>query len=331
MFSFNHYRQQISSCFTNAGWVTVYERKAIQDQAVFIFCCLADQKKMKTYTLHNQWEIKPGFEGKPTIEQTNTGLKYRSLAQKGMEPFIFQRSFTYETGYDAYIDISEDFVSYFRLYEKAESKQVRKYYFIDATGRPDEVIKVEEDHVQVKAAYLMEYISVRKMYFVLCFDLVKISETGEPADLPETSISGKDFFYTQDIQPVFSDKTQLRLHGKCWIKYNARKNPSHYLDIKNRKYESFITGTSPDGKSILQDCTLDEKKYLVQTRFKKEVLHKYEKEPGIYKVSTYAIRSKYFTLNMDNSHAAYVTVYLIELGHLPYKEQQHWKKYNVIF
>lgn len=324
---------RIGTGFTAGEWVTIYERDATQEKSSLIFPCLVDSKKMRDYRTNTKWEMVPGKEGRASFEQTEKNgkskIKYQSFAQKGIEPFVYLRSFVHDEGYDAYTDISEEFVLYFNLLEIAENKEDRQYFFIDALGRKDEVIQVKAESVRVKLKYLLEYISVRKKHLVLCFDCMQIVEREEEHTETGFDISGERFIYHYMTRPVFTDKVQHRITGKTWIAPTRKKSHVRSFDRGPQKFETFITGRDAKGQDVLQDCKTGENKYLVLTWFNKKVLDKYLRNPTQYKVSTYAVVSNAFSLKMDNSRPDYVGVYLIELGVLPYKEQQHWKKYNV--
>jgi len=330
---FGHLTHRVENAFTQGEWVTVYERNFLQEQTGLVYACLVQAKKMKSYMHSVEWEIIPGSEGRAQMATTEkTGkiqTRYQSFAQKGLEPLIYLRSFLYNEGYEAYTDVSEEFVLYFNLFEKAENKKERNYFFVDALGRLDEVIKVTEEQVQIKLGYLLEYLSVRKMHLVLCFDSMLIRESDAENMENSLTVRDKGFIYHYQAQAVFSGKMQHRIKGKTFIAPGRKKNHIHYVDKGPQKFESFITGMDANGEEILQDCKTGDNKYLVLTWFNKKVLDRYLRDTSRYKVSKYALVSQYFSLKMDNSRPDYVGVYLIELGTLPYREQLHWKKHNV--
>lgn len=41
------------------------------------------------------------------------------------------------------------------------------------------------------------------------------------------------------------------------------------------------------------------------------------------------IHLKFFSFKIDNNVVKYAPVFFVELGYLPYKEQLHWKQYNI--
>ncbi|MBD0350793.1 MAG: hypothetical protein ICV65_06540, partial [Flavisolibacter sp.] len=162
--------KQIESSFIKDGWVTIYDGyDSNKDDQTLIFCCLVDSVRIKKYRLDSDWVIQIGSEGKPSIFESYKNGKpvttYQTFSDKGIEPFLFSKHFNFNDGYDSYVDISEEFILYFRLYEKVQDKQNRKFYFIDELGELDEVIIIEPKKIRVKLKYLKEYISIRRMYF----------------------------------------------------------------------------------------------------------------------------------------------------------------------
>ncbi|MFA6667610.1 MAG: hypothetical protein WCS51_04610 [Bacilli bacterium] len=334
--------EQIESLFIKDGWVTIYERshsKNNDSKDDLIYCCLVDSKRIRKYKIDSNWVIQNGSEGKPSIITSFKDGKYKTTYQtysdKGIEPFIFWKYFTFGEGNDSYIDISEEFILYFKLYEKAEDKQNRKYFFIDDLGDLDEVIKVEPKQIKVKLKYIKEYISVRKMFFSICYDFTRLSKANlsdidvKPLD---KDFSTESYFYNHLIRPLNlgdNKNTQSWIHGKAIINYDKNKTNGYHFDYENQTYEKFITGYDNDGNEVLQDCSKKNDKYFILTYFKKEVLNKYYNEPTKYEVDGWSVKSKFFSLKIDNNIYDYIAVFLIELRMLPYKEQLHWKQYNI--
>ncbi len=318
----------IESSFVKDGWLTIYESyHPDNNDSTLIYCCLVDSKRIKAYRQNTDWVIQCGSEGKPTIWGDG---KYQTNGEKGIEPFLFSKHFNFSGGHESYLDISEEFVLYFKLYERGENKQNRKFYFIDEVGDLDEVIVVEPKKIKIKLKYLAEYISVRKMYFSICFDFMRL-DTKTLAELNVEPLD-KDFqtansFYNCFIRSV-DNRSQSWVRGKVLINPDKNKRGYHF-DYENQPYEKFITGYDKDGNEILQDCKKEDGKHFILTYFKKEVLDKYYNDPVKYKVDGWRVSSNFFSLKIDNNVENYVPVFLIELGLLPHKEQLHWKQYNI--
>jgi hypothetical protein len=112
-----------------------------------------------------------GSEGKPSVYGDNT---YKTNDEEGLEPFLFYKSFSLQETSIKYIDVAEEFVLYFRLYEKGNNKQNRTFYYVSDYGELDEVIIIEPKLIKIKIKYLREYITMRDMNFVVCYDYMRL-------------------------------------------------------------------------------------------------------------------------------------------------------------
>lgn len=316
--------KQLETTFIKDGWLTIYE----SSEDDLIYCCLVHNSKIEEYKSNTDWVIRPYYEGKPAVFGDGT---YKTYSEDGYEPFIFIKHFNFNNGGEKYIDISEEFVLYFKLYEKAENKQNRKYYFIDELGDLDEVINVEPKRIRIKLKYLKEYIAVRQLHFAVCFDFMRVGNidiSENKIEFIDKDFKGENYIYNHLIRPL-DGKFQSWILGKKFISFDPSKSKSYHFDYENQVYESFITGYDEEGNEVYQDCSKTNDKYFVVTYFKKDVLNKYYNEPQKYEVDGWHVKSNFFSLKIDNNNEDYVAVFLIELGYLPYKEQLHWKHYNI--
>lgn len=331
--------KQIKSSFIENGWVTIYESVQVENETnILIYCALVNKKRIKEYRNNREWKIFPTSEGKPCISSTLKNekrvLTYKSYDEYSLEPFIFSKHFNFDGGHDSYIDIAEEFVLYFRLYEKGIDKNNRKFYFIDDSGELDEVIIIEPKKIKVKLKYLKEYIAIRKIYFSVCYDIIRYADVKSinfNFQFIDEDFKSNNYYYNHYISPYVNNinKLQSWIHGKAIIDYDKTKSESHYFNSSSYKYEEFITGYDNNGKEILESCTRTDEKYFKITYFKKEVLNKYYNDPDKYAVDGFCVSSGFFHLKIDNNHEEYVAVFLVELSALPHKEQLHWKQFNI--
>jgi hypothetical protein len=337
-FLFTDIVESVNTNFIEKGWIKIYDNTNGEEDESLIYCCIVHSRKLKEYLKDNDWRIDLGSEGKPSVytsfKNGKEFHKYETYADKHIEPFLFFRSFKLNGEHDEYIDVSEEFVLYFNLYEKSKTKKNRQYFYIDELGDLEKVIEVTPHSVKVKLRYLMEYISVRKVHFSICFDFIR-----KPfKSLAELNVSSQDknhmgnvFNYNHYIQPLPFDskRSQSWIHGKTILKYDKSKSNKFHFSPEN-KYEEFIIGYDKNGELEYQNCEKTNGKYFVLTYFKKEVLNKYYNEPEKYEVTPFRVRSDFFSLKIDNNVDDYVPVFLVELRMLPHKEQLHWKQYNII-
>lgn len=319
--------ESIKNKFKKDAWLTIYKKgsKSIDDQEL-IFCCLVHKTKVDKYKESYSWPIRFGNEGKPSVYDDN---EYRTYDEEGLEPFLFYRSFNLPDKRISYVDISEEFILYFNLLEEGIDKENRKFKFIDDEGNIEDVIIVEPKAIKVKFRFLKEYISLREFYFVLCFEFMRLQK-----DIPRNwNIKNQDknfesefYFYNHLIRPI-SGKIQSWITGKVFIEPNKEKKSYH--SYEEPEYEQFIIGYDDDGNEVFEDCSNNSEKTFRLTFFKKEVLNKYYNDPERYNVDSFSVASKYFRLKIDNNVRDYVPVFLTNLRMLPYKEQLHWKQYNI--
>lgn len=325
-FLFEDKIKEIQTSFIKDGWVTIYyNQHDDKNDECLIYCCVVKEDYFKKYKENRDWGIQIGSEGRPSVYGDGT---YKSFDNEGIEPFIYSKRFTFAEGYDNYIDLSEEFILYFKLYETLEDKKNRKYFFIDDTGDLDEVISITPSQIRIKQKYLMEYISVRKLYFSICFDFMRFSKTSlcEPID---KDFQTEKYYFNHYVRALGTNKFQSWIHGKVFIPYNENGTKSYHFDFENREYEKYIIGYDENGNEMLESCKKTNDKYFALTYFKKEVLDKYYNEPSKYRVDGFSVSSNFIYLKIDNNLSDYVPVFLVELGILPHKEQLHWKQYNI--
>ncbi len=310
------------------GWLKIFEGSPqISDDSYGVYCCLVSNKYVDIYNKDYSWPLYMGREGKPSVYGDNS---YKTYDKDGLEPFLFYKSFSLPETHVNYFDISEEFVLFFRLYEEGSNKQNRTFYYIDDYGDLDEVIVIQPHLIKIKIKYLKEYIAIREMNFVICYDFMRLLTIlpNEWEIKPQDNlIQGENIIYNHLIRNV-TGKTQSWIMGKVFIKPGTEKK-SHF-DLDNNKYEDFIVGYDENGELKYENCENIDGNHFTLTYFKKEVLDKYYNDPNKYKVDGFSVSSRFFTLKIDNNVENYVPVFLIELRMLPYKEQLHWKQYNIV-
>lgn len=322
--------QEIKSEFLlKNGWLKIYQSSVNEDEendSTGVYCCLIHNQYVNDFKQDYHWPIQIGSEGKPAVFGDNT---YKTYSDDQLEPFLFSRFFKLPDKSERYIDISEEFILYFNLYETGQDKQNRKFYYVDDYGELDEAIIVDPNQIRVKIKYLKEYITIRDMHFVICYDymrLMNIIPQDWQIQYSDTLVSEENYIYSHLIRDVM-DQTQSWIMGKTFIEPNSLKKTR--FDIDSAHYEKFITGHDKSGELILNSCGDAEGHHFTITFFRKEVLDKYYNNPDVYNIDSFSLSSKFFHLKMDNNVRDYVPVFLRDLRMLPEKEQLHWKQYNI--
>jgi hypothetical protein len=149
-------KKEIESKFLiKNGWLKIYEDDSKNfDDTAGVYCCLISNDKVEKYSEDYNWPLSLGREGKPSVYGDNT---YKTNDEEGLEPFLFYKSFSLQETSIKYIDVAEEFVLYFRLYEKGNDKQNRTFYYVSDYGELDEVLIIEPKLIKVKIKYLKGY------------------------------------------------------------------------------------------------------------------------------------------------------------------------------
>ena len=90
-------------------------------------------------------------------------LRY-GFADRG-EPLVFVREFS--GLYDAYMEISEEFRLFHKLYH---DRKTDKYIKIDEAGNEDLVAIVEANRVQIRLKEIRQFLAIKEMYLSIQFD-----------------------------------------------------------------------------------------------------------------------------------------------------------------
>jgi hypothetical protein len=274
-------------------------------------------------------------------------VKYHRFGNNdGIEPLVFVREFIGDK--ESYVEISEEFRLFHNLYHDINANI---YYKIDETGNMDSAIKIEGRNVKIKLKYLKQFLAIKEMHLALGFEICKYSDKKlEDMGLKDSI----DFFqfdkirydmYLMDLELIENkdDKLALsRIFGKKLIPGMDKEDSGIWPYTKKREYENFICGIDENGENVLFTCNPkklanyyganpNSPHYLTPVFFSRDVLGKYYANSSIYTVEdSYVSLNGSWSLRIDNHNSNYVVVYLGDLGKdIPYKEQQHWKNYNI--
>jgi len=324
-------------------WITVFEISDTDSENPSYFSAVIANSKVKDAEKKHEWDIRigdgrPGFisyykNGKPKTD-------YYRFSSKGIEPFIHYRTFSGKKV--RVLEVSEEFRLYFNLFEKNLPNGNKALIFINDEGDEDQAVIIGENKVSVKLKYIKEYLAARKMHLAIYFELMKFSNE----ELAELGISktdevkkGEGFIYSICIRNLDfigvsdSRKAQGWIIGKKLIGGAKNFKPSLFGDDGDKRYEKFIIGVDENGKEITASCNADDSKppfYLTPVFFSREVLKKYYDSPERYTVDDGNVkREGFWGLRVLNNHPEHVVVWLGDLKYLPFKEQTHWRAFNI--
>lgn len=323
--------QALESNFIKEEWFPLYEKKSIDfdensNNWSQVYGYLVDDKMLsKCLSSYKQ-------DQEPTERiAVMDDYIYRPFIHEGIEPLIVIREFSIDGKSETYTDISEELILYYKLFEEVENKHERNYYYIKS-GVKSKAIKVVCNNVYIKNRFLVEYLSIRRMNYMICFSFQAETSMDNPWNLDfQITPGGDKGLETKDdntiinklVRPVFY-LMQSWVMGKKLLRYENIEIVGCHYDGDCR-CESFIVGLDKNGKEIEASCDTNQLKPVF---FSKDVLNKYYSNP-VFNVEWNRLSNRYFSLKMDNNHYLYVVVLLKDLASLPYKEQLHWKAHNI--
>lgn len=327
-------------------WITAYASRRDDVEWSRFYSALISESRVSKSLDDPSWDLHisnglPGFSFR--FENGKEVGTYFRCSDEGVEPLVVWRSF--HGMKDGYLEISEEFRFYFNLFE---DRRNNKFVLIDDNGDDEDAILMTDKEVKIKLRLIKEFLAVKKMRLALFIDFNRFSEkTIEELKIKEyhEHKKGDDFVYSivarnWDSFGNDTKKSQGLLMGKKLISGLKNFEPKLF-GREEKKFVDFIIGIDNDGKEITHTC--DEERlanffgknkgapyFVTPVFFKKDVLTKYYSQPDKYSVEDGYLRcGGMWGLWMDNNHSDFVMAFLGDLGHLSYREQLHWRSFNM--
>ena len=225
-----------------------------------------------------------------------------------------------------HVEIAEDFRLFFNLYE--ENKE---YYIGDYDVEPEKVIRYNSnnDLYEIKFKYLLEYISYKKIYVVLNFELDFYHNDYKQKNKKEKSnnlIFEKRNYLHKSYKDLETYEIMTRYIGKVILDYKSIPENHTEQSVK------FISGISNSGKYRYVTINSYYAKNDCDICFSREVLSKYYNRPEIYSVAYSSVSCEsYWCLEGINQESfREIVVSTHDLAKLPIKEQEYWSKFSKI-
>lgn len=217
--------------------------------------------------------------------------------------------------------------------------------YIDEETNEIKLIK-QDNEIKIKRDYLKDYLAAKKKICVIAFDNRRFVNDIINVSLDNYKKQEENFAYYICIGKDDFDeyKYYSSIIGKVLIEPYETPLHDHYRYFfpEKEEYHEFIIGINKkSGEPILNTC--NEKKlsnffgankgephFLTPVFFSKDVLDRYSNNPDQYNVADDHIAylniwSIPFTVNKDST----VSVWLGDLGRIPYKEQKYWSVFNI--
>jgi len=331
-------KNRINNHFIENGWITISN--------LGIHAALIDDEELPKSLGSYEWDIRPGDNGFSEIWD-NGKWTYKRIGSQPIEPFVIYRR--QQLDQPESVELPDDFRLYFDMRCTKSSCDEKVYSVANEDGDWEEVVRISNLAMTVKAKILRQYIAMRKMNLAIYFDMMAYSDkTYEELNISPLNNSiqkGDGFIYNYTSLVNMSDghsKSGGWMMGKCILRYNTKDYDPDSFSGAPHKYESYIIGYDSLGDEIIHSCNKDTlSNYFVANDgkgplemtpvfFKKTVLDKYYGNPNKYEVSDGQIDcSGSWSLRIDNDQRDYVAVMLVDMGYLPFSEQQYWRGFNV--
>lgn len=329
--------KEITEAFIKDGWITLYARD--------IFAIIANDSLYSKEQTNTSWVFNAD-QAHPTFKYDTGGIDvdgYYNLPNDDAALLVYTQ---FETGYYHHtIHLSDEFIRFYDLRKLLRLDGSWEYIAIDSNGDETIVAKTEQDKIKVLQEYVLEFSAVKKQNIIIQFDFIKHYQRS----LDEMHLSTENIQLIKHQNLIFSysrlDRDDQKacewIRGKYFIKHNST-NIKRLWDKQDNRKETFIVGKNPDGSVKLSTCDVSQLPSLESWEgqsiwqmtpvvFKKEVLKKYYQDSGRFEVQDGAISGPEWFAHLDSDrNDEYVIMLLKDLGGLPYKEQLHWRKYNII-
>jgi len=338
-------------------WIIVARSWQDETTDLFTFSALASaaEGNLKSLLSKPNWDIslefgKPYFysKGGEEIAHYDPGLATK-IGDIEFRPFVIYREF------HGFIPNAFELVQNFILYHEAFFvPENSEYHRIDDDGDIQPIVRIiqEKDNrlVLVDAHHLKDYLAANQCYLVRYHDhhrraLEDISKhiRGQFASYPLYDESSRFELWLRTDIPWNNYKSASRLLGKDVVFPYSQPDKRHTWFItgeRKKKFVTFIIGRDEQGNDIESICNEEELSnyftdrgtphFLTPVFFRREVLSKYYQEPSRYRVSDSGIGClDLWHLPLDITEEELIQVWLGDLGRIPYKEQLHWRQFNV--
>ena len=325
-------------------WITIFEENEDDNMEndIFTFCSLLDVDKVNENNYMNKcdWGFSVGSFGKSYFGSTYNSKNNDIYFNNGEfdDNFEYLVALRYFEKYPKIIEINPKLIWYYNLVKENDN------YLNPLTD--ETIIKTTEHKIQVRREYLKDFLCSIHKVCVIVFDHRRYFNKTTDIEFNNEDIYGKNYFISRNILDNRGGSVKYdsisNIIGKVLI--TPFKNP-HHPDYKqyteSDKFESFIIGYDEDEDEMIE-YTCEESKlanyfggnseaphFLTATYFNIKVLDKYKNDPRNYTIKDSQIIylnewSIPFSYNEENK----ITVWLGDLGRIPYGEQKYWKAFN---
>ena len=329
----------------NNEWIVIYQKNEKQDleNDIFTFCALIDEDKINEtdYMKKYDWDFSTNSFGKGGFGTYYYGDSSECLFNDGTtyDDFEYLVALRFFEKYYDVVEINPKLVWYKNLVKNNND------YYDPITN--ELLIDVDKCCIKIKRNYLKDFLSAIKKVCVIVFDHRRYFKSKERVDEKNESISNKDYYMMFSINnsSYFTNEYDgvALLIGKSIVYPFKQPHHSEYIYFNQEKsYETFIIDYDEDEEENIE-FTCNEKElanyfgansnaphFLTPVFFDVKVLDKYSKDPSNYSISDNNISYLgEWTIPYNINNANRVSVWLGDLGRIPYDEQRYWRVFNI--
>jgi len=341
---FNDYIKKYKN-INSEDWITIYEKNKVENKEndIFTFCAMINKDKAYENDYMNKfdWGFATDSFGRAGFGTFGWGDSKELLFYDGTthDDFEYLIALRYFDKYNTSIEINPKLIWYGNLVKQKDG------YVNSITD--EIVIKKSPNHIEIKREYLKDFLCAFNKICVIAFDHRRFFNSTDDIKDRSENITDKNMYIMLSVSDSgwYVEKYNgcSSIIGKVLI--TPFKKP-HHEDYKyfaeEKEYERFIIDYDEDEDEEIE-FTCNEKElanyfganpnaphFLTPVFFDIKVLDKYKNDSRNYMVNDSNISflsdwSIPFNINKEMK----VSVWLGDLGRIPYDEQKYWKSFNI--
>jgi hypothetical protein len=322
------------------------------DSFTFSVLTRFSKNNLKTILSISKWDVNLHI-GRPMFNKHGeNGFVYYGSEQPDEFRCIEFFPFTIHREFHGYIPNTFELVQDFILYHEAfYVPEVNEYHHITDDGEIQPVVRFIREKSNEKlfadAHHLKDYLAARGCCLIRYHDHRRFSsaDVSKYINKDGTNYKYKDDTSAYEIwvnhnEPMTEYTCLSRLLGKDVVLPYPEPDKKHAELNLNGKFVTFIVGRDEKGSEVEATCDEDSLSnyftdrgtphFLTPVFFGREVLGKYYQEPRRYSINNSYLNCLHlWDIPFDTTSEGLIQVWLGDLGRIPYKEQLHWRQFNV--
>ena len=330
---------------TDTNWTVVAQKKTYQKESLemkfFTTSILAEACSSQHLVADSKWLTDLDFgnteiwndydDGKPQYSQ-NMNAEFETIS---LEPFVIRRTW-YDREDHHKFEIIQDFILFYNL---SFNEKDGTYNAISDTGERFVVVKTSyvknDEEIKISTKFLRNYLAFKNKILVRqhhhkTYNTEKLDKIEDKIVRGRIKNAKCNFELVVLNCPLPDFESCSYLIGRdILLPFEEQK---HLLG-GSTEYCEFIIGVDEQGNSKKMSCKENNDggvNHMAPIFFKREVLKRYHDAPSQYSVKPDIIFcGNFWDIPIDTNTEDLIQVWLVDLGRIPYHEQQHWKLYNV--